>query len=88
MRELSKSRLEKWLIACWSLLFLWGWGDFCCRVLRDWHAMSSGARTNAFLFLLFALALLLQLVKNKSPWLMVMTAAMLFGTAAYLSTNL
>jgi hypothetical protein len=46
MRELSKSRLEKWLIACWSLLFLWGWGDFCCRVLRDWHAMSSGARTN------------------------------------------
>jgi hypothetical protein len=84
MRELSKINLEKWLVVCWSLLFLGAWVDFGLRVFRNWHSMSSEPRTDAFLFLFFAFALFAQLVKNRSPWLTVMTAAMLFGSASYL----
>jgi hypothetical protein len=88
MRELSKVSLEKWLVVCWCLLFLGAWVDFCLHVFHNWHAMSSEPRTDSCLFLFFALALFAQLVKNRSPWLTIMTAAMLFGSASYLVIHL
>jgi hypothetical protein len=88
MRELSKVNLDKWLVVCWCLLFLGAWADFCQRAFRNWHSMGSEPRTDACLFLFFALTLFIQLLKNKAPWLTVMTAAMLFGSASYLVFHL